>query len=81
MLKTRQNFRAPFFALIILLCGAVGLTFEDAVAQDAEMCKLTSVVTMTASDAAETMKLLIANGADVNAKDNNGETPLHEAGE
>ena len=38
MLKTRQNFRAPFFALIALLCGAVGLTFEDAAAQDAEMC-------------------------------------------
>ena len=33
------------------------------------------------SDAAEPMKLLTATGADVNAKDNNGETPLHAAGE
>ena len=48
--KEPQNFRASFFALIVLLCGVVGLTFEDAAAQDADMCKLTSVVTMTAAD-------------------------------
>ena len=50
MLKTRQNFRAPFFAFIVLLCGVVGLTFEDAAAQDVEMCKLTSVVTIAVAD-------------------------------
>ena len=45
--KEPQNFRAPFFALIVLLCGAVGLTFEDAVAQDAEICRIANAVTMT----------------------------------
>ena len=56
MLKTRQNFRAPFFALITLLCGAVGLTFEDAVAQDADMCNLTKAVTMTVAPDAGKME-------------------------
>ena len=56
MLKTRQNFRAPFFALIVLLCGAAGLTFEDAAAQDAEMCNLTKAVTMTVAPDAGKME-------------------------
>ena len=56
MLKTRQNFRAPFFALIVLLCGVVGLTFEDAAAQDADMCNLTSAITMTVAPDAEKME-------------------------
>ena len=55
--KEPQNFRAPFFALIILLCGAVGLTLEDAAAQDAEMCNFTSVVTMTAAADREASKM------------------------
>ena len=54
--KEPQNFRAPFFALIVLLCGAVGLTFEDAAAQDAEMCNLTKAVTMTVAPDAGKME-------------------------
>ena len=55
--KEPQNFRGLFFALIVLLCGAVGLTFEDAAAQDADVCRFTSVVTMTAAADREASKM------------------------